>query len=195
MLEPGKERYTFADIMASPDTEWVEIIHGKLYPMTPLGTVHQTILMALMVQITNQLKGQNAEAIHLIAVRPFEGPNDTPELVDTVLLPDISILCAPRKFEEYGCKGVPDFIAEIVSPTSRYMDTVLKLDIYQNAGIREYWVIDPESKSINIYVRDYDSKGLHLSNEKICNGTIELSVLEGVSVNVNELFVAKINSV
>ena len=188
MLNLGKEHLTFADIMASPDTEWVEIIHGKLYPLIPLGEVHQVVLASLSAQIWNQLRGSSAQMRSLIAVRPYEQLDDKSDMVDTVLLPDISVLLAPRKFEENGCRGVPNYVAEVISPSSQHLDTVVKFEIYQSTGVREYWIIDPEKKNVKVYILDENSGKFQLTNDINDSGMIPISVLNGVVVDVQEVF-------
>ncbi|MCM1217170.1 MAG: Uma2 family endonuclease [Roseburia sp.] len=188
MLNLGKEHLTFADIMASPDTEWVEIIHGKLYPLIPLGDAHQRVLMSLSAQLWNQLRGSSAQMSSLLAVRPYERLNDKPHMVDTVLLPDVSILLAPRKFEEYGCRGVPNYVAEVISPSSRYLDTVTKFEIYQGAGVKEYWIVDPEKKNVKVYILDANSGKFQLANDTNDEGMIPVSLLSGIFVDVREMF-------
>ena len=86
------------------------------------------------------------------AVHPFETKKDRPKDVDTVVEPDISVICDPEKLDDIGCKGAPDMIAEVLSPTTFRHDRVEKMEIYQKAGVKEYWLVSPESKSVEVFL-------------------------------------------
>ena len=192
MIKPGKDRYSYADILESPDEEWVEIIDGTLCPMESPGRIHQGVFGNLLCQLRPQLKSETSKLLHSIGVRPFEKPNDKPSNVDTFVLPDITAVFEPKKFDEFGFKGAPNLVVEIISPASRYLDTVTKFDIYEKAGVQEYWIADPDDKRIKTYVLDRNAGKFRLAHEVQKHGMIELTVRKGIFVDVGEAFADEI---
>ena len=81
-------------------------------------------------------------------VRLFEKDGDVPDDVDTVVEPDISVICDKNKLDKHGCKGAPDMVIEVLSPSTLRHDRFVKLALYQQAGVREYWVVEPETRTV-----------------------------------------------
>ena len=136
--------YTNDDIYSLPECERAELIDGQIYYMSPPNTTHQRILSFLHLEIGNYIRANKGSCEVFpapFAVFPFA--NDS-----KYLEPDISIVCDKHKLNEHGCSGAPDWIIEIVSPSSRPMDYYTKLSLYRSAGVREYWIVDPMKKSI-----------------------------------------------
>ncbi len=145
--------YTIDDIYALPDGERAELIDGQLYMMAPPNTRHQRILMNLSGEIREHFKKHSG----LCEVFPapfavFLNSNDR-----IYVEPDISVICDKNKLEEKGCNGAPDWIIEIVSPGNPEHDYIKKLHLYKNAGVREYWIVDPKSEKIFVYFFCQDS--------------------------------------
>ena len=109
---------------------------------------HQTILGNLAVQIANQIKGKQSR----ILMAPFDVRLNPYTKDNTVVQPDIIAVCDRSKFDEKSCVGAPDLAIEILSPVTARRDTTLKLQLYQDAGVREYWIVDPETQTIYIYL-------------------------------------------
>lgn len=147
MALPQEKPYTVEDIYALPDGRRAELIDGQIYDMTPPARLHQHIIMNLSATIYNYIKQKNGTC--LVYPAPFAVflNNDDYNYVE----PDISVICDKSKLDERGCNGAPDWIIEIVSPSSRTMDYYRKLFKYRNSGVREYWVVDPEKKIITVY--------------------------------------------
>ena len=138
--------YTIKDIYALPDGQRAELIDGNIYMMAPPTTRHQRIVGALYTQIYNYLKGNRGKCE--VIPSPFAVfLNDEKNYVE----PDISVICDPDKIDDDGCHGAPDWIVEIVSPGSRCMDYMIKLFKYRSAGVREYWIVDPEKDRVIVY--------------------------------------------
>ncbi len=152
MSLPAEEiRYTFADVLRWPENERVELIDGEVIMMAPPARVHQEISVELTRQLANFLEGKQCRVYSApFAVRLFEQNNDTPEDVDTMVEPDISVICDKSKLDKHGCKGAPDMVIEILSPSSRRHDRLVKLNLYQSAGVREYWIVNPEDKTVQV---------------------------------------------
>lgn len=115
--------YSFADTLNWENEEQIELIDGEISLMATPLRVHQEILSALFLQIANYLSGKQCRVYPApFAVRPFEKEGDAPEDVDTMLEPDITVVCDPAKLDKYRCKGAPDMVIEILSPSTRRKD-------------------------------------------------------------------------
>ena len=85
-------------------------------------------------------------------MRLFEEVGDRPENVDTMLEPDITIVCDSDKLDDIGCKGAPDMVIEILSPSTARNDRIIKYQLYEHAGVREYWIVDPDTRIVNVHL-------------------------------------------
>ncbi len=158
-LPEENKRYTFEDFLNWEEDERIEIIDGDVVMMSPPATVHQQISVELCRQIANYLEGKSCKVFSApFGVRLFERNDDKPEDVDTVVEPDIVVLCDKSKLDEHGCKGAPDTVIEILSPSTRRHDKLVKLNLYQRAGVREYWIVDPYTSSVSVYLLGEDGK-------------------------------------
>ena len=146
-----------------------------------------SILFELNRQIGNYLQGKKCEVYPApFAVRLFEEKDDRPENVDTLVEPDISVICDPSKLDDIGCKGAPDFIIEILSPSTNRHDKLTKFNLYQRAGVREYWIVDPVSKSVQVFVLEdgrYSAKDFGSAEEKV-----RVNVLEDCEIDLSQVF-------
>ena len=142
-----EEIYTLDDIYALPGGERAELIDGKIYYMAPPNTRHQTLVMDLSYQIKDYVKRNNGECnVFPAPFAVFLNEND-----QNYVEPDISVICDKNKLTDKGCSGAPDWIIEVVSPGSKRMDYYTKLFKYRTAGVREYWIVDPEKDHILVY--------------------------------------------
>lgn len=142
-----EELYTIEDIYALPDGERAELIDGKIYYMAPPTRIHQKISWKLHQAIANYIDSKNGECEVYAAPFAVFLNNDDINYVE----PDISVICDKSKLDEKGCHGAPDWIIGIVSSSSRRMDYFVKLFKYRTAGVKEYWIVDPDKKQIMIY--------------------------------------------
>ena len=118
-LPARKERYTFADCLTWSESERIEIIDGEAIMMSPPSSIHQEISVAITSQLYNFLEGKKCKVYPApFGVRLFERDGETPEDVDTMVEPDISVVCDKNKIDKHGCKGAPDLVVEILSPPS-----------------------------------------------------------------------------
>ncbi len=148
-MEALKEEkvYTIEDIYALPDGERAELIDGQIYYMAPPSWTHQKISSKLHQKIANYIDGRNGTCQVLAApFAVFLNEDDT-----DYYEPDISVICDISKLDEKGCHGAPDWIIEIVSPSSKPRDYMAKLFKYRMAGVREYWIVDPEKQRVMVY--------------------------------------------
>jgi Uma2 family endonuclease len=147
-----KSKYTYADYRNWPDGLRCEILHGIIYDMTPAPLrKHQLVLGELHGQFWNFLKDKKCRAY----MAPFDvrlpRGDEADDDIDTVVQPDISIICDSRKLDELGCRGAPDLIVEILSPSTASKDQKEKLALYEKHGVKEYWIVQPDNKIVMVF--------------------------------------------
>ncbi len=140
--------YTEKDYYNLPEDIRAELIDGQIYYHAAPSRIHQKILMELSATIRNyfKTKGGSCEVYPAPFAVKLLAENDK-----TVVEPDISIICDPNKLTDRGCTGAPDWIVEIISPSTASHDYIYKLNLYAKAGVREYWIVDPNNKKIFVY--------------------------------------------
>jgi len=147
-----KKRFTYGDYLAWPDDERWEIIDGEAYDMTPApNRFHQKIAGNLFSIIHRFLEGKACE----VYIAPFDvrlpDSDEVDEKVCTVVQPDIVVVCDPKKLDERGCRGAPDWVIEILSPSTSGKDHLKKRELYERHGVKEYWLIHPTDRVVMIY--------------------------------------------
>jgi len=154
----NNERWTYADYLTWPDDERWELICGVPYAMSPApGTRHQRISRTLSLQIANFLHGKLCELFMVpFDVRLPDGSGLTDDKIETVVQPDLLVVCDKTKLDERGCNGAPDLIIEISSPSSGKMDLTTKYDLYERHGVKEYWIVHPEEQTVIVFKRGND---------------------------------------
>ncbi len=188
MALPAEEmRYTFADYLTWDEDDHIELIYGYPYMMSPPLRIHQKVSGALFHQLANYLDGKKCEVYSApFGVRLFEEEGNRPEDVNTIVEPDLVVVCDPGKLDDYGCKGAPDLVIEILSPSSRRHDRIVKLDLYQRAGVREYWVVNPEDRTVQVMllkdsyllpVEDYGREDM-----------AKVNILEDCAIDLSKVF-------
>ena len=142
-----EDTYTIEDIYALPERERAELIDGQIYYMAPPSRKHQRISTMLTSIIDRYIEDHQGQC--QVYAAPFAVYLD--ESTNTYVEPDISVICDPNKLNDKGCNGAPDWIIEIVSPASKRMDYYNKLFKYRTAGVKEYWIVDPDKSRIIVY--------------------------------------------
>lgn len=146
-----EDRYTLADALTWDKRERIELIDGAPVMMAPPLRLHQEIITALLAQLYNYLEGKKCKVYPApFAVRLFERADDRPEDVDTMVGPDLSVVCDPGKLDDIGCKGAPDLIIEVLSPSTQCHDRLTKYNLYERAGVPEYWIVSPEERTVQV---------------------------------------------
>ena len=187
-LPAENKRYTFADVLTWDESERIEIINGEAFMMAPPSRVHQEISVAIAAQLYNYLEGKRCKVYPApFGVRLFEQDGARPEDVDTMVEPDISVVCDSDKLDDHGCKGAPDLIIEILSPSTQRHDRLVKLGLYQRAGVREYWTVNPEDKTVQVMLRD-DYGVLQLHEVYGRDGVAKVNVLNGCFIELVRVF-------
>jgi Uma2 family endonuclease len=181
----AEKRYTYADYASWDDDQRYELIDGEIYLMSAPSVSHQRIGGEIYRQLANFLKGKPCEVFNA----PFdvclygEGDDD-----NTVVQPDLSVVCDKSKLADgKRCNGAPDMVVEILSPSSGQRDRILKLNKYRFAGVREYWIVDPENKSAHVYNLESGNDAMFGEND-----TVPVHILDGCQINMKDVFSEKL---
>lgn len=167
--------YTIDDIYSLPDGERAELIDGKIYYMAPPNTKHQRISGRLYQTIINYIDSKNGDCeIFVAPFAVFLIENNRNNYVE----PDISVICNKDKITEKGCCGAPDWIIEIVSPSSRRMDYYIKLFKYRTAGVKEYWIVDYEKNLVMVYDFQNDN-----GNDYTFSDTVPVGIYSDLTID------------
>lgn len=150
---PKDRTHTAEDYWNLPDGERAELIDGQLYDMAPPNFIHQKLVSELHHAIKNHVTAKHGGCEVIPA--PFAVNLSADD--KTYVEPDISVICDSHKLTDRGCSGAPDFIIEIVSPSSRKMDYSTKNALYSDAGVREYWIVDPAKERTTVYRYEEDA--------------------------------------
>ncbi len=160
-LEPRKEkRYTYADYLQWPDDTRYELIDGEVFRLAPTPLIeHQEVAGEVYCQLRNQLDGKPC--------RPYIAPVDVrlprkdeaDAAIDTVVQPDVLVVCDPSKIDRRGVRGAPDWLLEVLSPSTAAHDQIAKLRTYERAGVREYWLVHPGDRTLTVYVLETGQYG------------------------------------
>ncbi len=164
-----EETYTIKDVYALPDGERAELIDGKIYYMAPPSWKHQRLSGYLHNEIYNFIKEKNGQCEVLAAPFAVFLNEDDINYVE----PDISVICDLSKLDDKGCHGAPDWVIEIVSLSSKPRDYMTKLFKYKTAGVREYWIVDPDKQMITVYGFEKDMVEQYSFGEAVPVGIYE----------------------
>jgi len=183
LIKDGTRHHTYADYLTWPDDKTGELVDGVAYirEPSPPARLHQGIVGGLYCQVAEALEDR---ASH-VYMAPFEVrlPRSTEpdDEVDTVVQPDVLIVCDLHKLDARGMRGAPDWLAEVASPSTARYDQVVKLSAYERAGVREVWLTDPADRSLTIY---------HLAAGRYgrpailgLRGKTQLSAVDGVTID------------
>lgn len=178
--------YTYADYLTWWFDERVELIRGKILKMSPApNNRHQAVSGNIYRDISTYLKKQKCQ----IRYSPFDvrlkrtiNNNE----VFTVVQPDISIICNPEMLDERGCNGTPDMIIEILSESNRKHDLVTKFQLYEEAGVKEYWIVYPLDCMIEVYL--LEGEKYFLDRKYIEDDIIPVKAVEGLNLDLKDIF-------
>lgn len=178
-IQPQPESITLAQYEALPEDSRIEVFDGIIYDMASPSQIHQTILTELLVSLRNYIrkKGGNCSV--------FPAPFDVKLSDDplTIVQPDLMVICDKDKLDTKRCNGAPDFIIEIVSPSNPADDYIRKLYYYKNYGVREYWIVDPQRKSVTV---NYFEKDI-LNVPYTFNSVIKVNIYDDLYIDFSEI--------
>lgn len=187
MTLPAEKRYTYGDLLAWDDSVRYELYDGQPVALASPSNVHQEVCMELSRQLANYLVGKNCKVYPApFDVRLFEEEGDGPEDVSVVVQPDISVICDKRKTDGHGCKGAPDMVIEVLSSSTARYDRIVKFDLYQQAGVREYWIVDPEARVASVYTLEEGQ--YHAAVAYPAGFTVPVEVLEDCHIDLTTVF-------
>lgn len=174
-----KMNYTIKDIYALPDGERAELIDGELYMMSPPGRIHQKLVSELHAQIHAYIKSLHGDCeVYPAPFAVFLNADS-----HTYVEPDLSVICDKSKLDDRGCNGAPDWVIEIVSPSSQRMDYMTKLFKYRDAGVQEYWVVNPEKETVLTYFFEGENGSIQFD----FTDDVPVRIYEGWSISIAEL--------
>ena len=176
---PEKQFYTSEDYWNLPNGERAELIDGKFYNMAPPNRIHQKLVQQLSLTIGNYITSHGGDCEVYPAPFAVNLDSDDKDWVE----PDISVICDKNKLADRGCNGAPDFIIEIVSPSSRKMDYSIKNALYSESGVREYWIVDPAREIIVVY--DFPNETPPTIYR--FNDSVKVNIYEDFSIDFSQL--------
>lgn len=169
-LTKKQGKYTLDDYCNLPEDRRFELIDGVIYDMTAPTTIHQSLLLRIGSQLLSHIDTKGGACVPMVA--PVDVQLDCDDR--TMVQPDVLIVCDRSKIIRRCVYGAPDFILEVLSPSTRKKDMFIKLNKYLNAGVREYWIVDPDKKTVMVYDFEHDDYRLAGFGDKI-----PVSVLDG----------------
>lgn len=177
---PQNQYYTEEDYYEMPEDVRAELIDGQIYYQAAPSRVHQEILMELSSTIRNYIKSKSGSC--KVYPAPFAVKLNKDR--NTIVEPDISVICDRDKLTERGCTGAPDWIIEIVSLSNSRHDYIRKLNLYANAGVREYWIVNPIKKMVFVYY--LEETKFEVATYTFEN-TVKVNIYEDLSIDFSEL--------
>ncbi|WP_299285845.1 Uma2 family endonuclease [uncultured Mucilaginibacter sp.] len=180
--------YTYADYLKWTFDERLELIKGKIFPMSPApAEIHQRISTVVANELYNNLKGKPCRVYSApFDVRLMRKSKKDKEIA-TVLQPDICVICDLNNIDDRGCIGAPDIVVEILSPGNNKKELQNKYEVYEEAGVKEYWIINPYGKTFLKYI--LDENGQFQSTKLLTLGDeVTSSILPKFTLNLDEVF-------
>ena len=171
--------YTIDDIYALPEGQRAELIDGKIYMMAPPNTIHQNLVSGFTITIGSHIKSKGGSCKVIPAPFAVFLNKDDRNYVE----PDISVVCDKNKLDDRGCNGAPDWVIEVVSPSTSRVDYGVKLFKYRSAGVREYWIVNPMKKTVTVFDMEKEEK----SNQYDFDDTISSCIYEDLKINITSL--------
>lgn len=184
---PAEKRYTHADLLDWDTSIRYELYDGQPVALASPSDLHQEISGELFRQMANHLLRKRCKVYAApFDVRLFEEQGDSPEDVDTVVQPDLLVVCDPKKVDRRGVHGAPDLVVEILSESTRRSDRWTKFRMYQRAGVGEYWIVDPMAQVVSVHVLEegaYPSPAVYKRDS-----ILPATVLEDCRIDLSTVF-------
>ena len=183
-------KFTYRDYLTWSNEERWELIDGAAYDMTPAPErEHQDISRELFLQFGNYLMDKACK----VYAAPFDVRlalnNESQDDITNVVQPDITVVCDHSRLDKKGCLGPPDMVIEILSPSTASKDLYEKFELYESAGVREYWLVFPERKTVQVYKLNAGSRYGEAENYN-ASGAIKVGIFEDLTINLKKVFKA-----
>ena len=176
---PKSDYYTIDYIYSLPEGERAELIDGVIYNMAPPNRIHQKLVSQFTKAIGQYIDKNNGDCeVYPAPFAVFLNADDR-----NYVEPDISVICDKDKLNDKGCNGAPDWIIEIISPSTKRIDYGIKLLKYRTAGVREYWIVNPLTNTVNVYNFEKEEQSDQYSFED----DIEVCIYDDLIINISEL--------
>lgn len=180
------DTHTYGEYCTWPEDSRYELVDGRAYLMAPAPSrAHQDLVLELARQISDQIEGSSCR----VYIAPFDvrlpRGSETDAAIDTVVQPDLSIVCGEGKLDDRGCRGAPDWILEVVSPSTAAHDQILKRDLYERHGVREYWIVHPTDRLVIVYRSQASGYGKPLVQELV--GVLPSTAVSDVRIDLDRL--------
>jgi Uma2 family endonuclease len=181
--------YTYADYLKWKFEEQVELIRGKIFKMSPApAPLHQKVSIRLSSKIFNFLERKTCQVFPApFDVRlPVKNKKKDNEIT-TVVQPDICVICDENKIDSRGCLGAPDLVIEILSPGNTEKEVKLKFELYEEAGVKEYWVVYPSEENVAVFILNekekYDGAKIYAGKDRV-----KSSAVKGLIIKLEDIF-------
>lgn len=179
-IQSQPKTITLEQYIDLPEDKRVEVFDGIVYDMASPSQIHQTILTELLILLSNYIKSKSGNCFVFPA--PFDVKLSENPL--TIVHPDIMVICDKDKLDGKRCNGAPDFIIEIVSPNNPVDDYIRKLYYYQNYGVREYWIVDPQRELIFVNYFEKDMLNIPYTFE----AAIKVNIYNDLYINFSDIY-------
>jgi len=184
------KHYTYADYLSWTDDLRRELINGIAYLFSAPTRFHAGLTSELLSIFKWFVKSKKRKC--KIYHAPFDvrfpkNGETANEKIDTVVQPDICVICDPNKLDDAGCIGAPDLIVEVQSPSTLKRDLREKFDLYEQSGVREYWIVSPRDKAITVFNLQKDGK-YDEGTTYMLSGKVPVGIFEGLEIDLKELF-------
>lgn len=174
-----KDHYTLDYIYSLPEGQRAELIDGVIYDMAPPNTIHQRLVMNLSAEIRNYIK--NSQGSCEVFPAPFAVFLNADDR--NYVEPDISVICDKNKLNDKGCNGAPNWIIEVTSPGTKHIDYGIKLFKYRTAGVREYWIVNPLTKTVQVY----DFENTEKTDQYSFDDNVKVCIYDNLTINITAL--------
>lgn len=187
VFNTGERKCSYADYLSWGEGEKIEIIDGEVYRIPPAHSrQHQQVLRQLSIEFSLFLREREGEAYFAPFDVRLQSEKKEDDEVYNFVQPDLTVILDQKKLDNKGCKGTPDLTIEILSPSSVKLDRLKKYQLYEKAGVKEYWIVDTMNESIEVYVLDdqqYVVFGVFTKED-----TIQVPTLRGLEIDLNQIF-------
>ena len=180
-VKEAARKYTYEDYLNRDDEVRFELIDGVIHMMAPPAQAHQEVSGELHLQLANFLKSKPCKVLY----SPFGVRLNAKTGDNTILEPDLLVVCDMSKLDGKSCNGAPDMVIEIMSPSTSKKDKTIKFNKYLQAGVRELWYVDPADKTVSVYIL---KDGEYVARAYDNTETVPVHVLEGCMINLPEVF-------